>query len=118
MTITALLDEETSVYSQGYQLNRIYKIEIGVDAKKYKVRVRVKRDSYDIQSYAVAEVFNENSTWTEIVSEAPFNWYLDTKYIASGTTRGMPRHEIVIQVSDQLDRIAERLITRAHTVLS
>lgn len=44
---------------------RIYRLEEG--EQKFKVRIRIKSDSYDFQSYAIAEVYSPHTlSWNEL----------------------------------------------------
>ncbi|MCZ7478870.1 hypothetical protein [Micromonospora sp. WMMC273] len=69
----------------------------------FTVRVRIKRDSYKTQSFAVVEVLTPGLTWTDLASEDASVWYDD-----SPRTNGLKA----------MEQIAGRLLTRATTILT
>ncbi|WP_412538691.1 hypothetical protein R8Z50_22900 [Longispora sp. K20-0274] len=95
-----LLDREFATTSQGYKLTRVDKLD------EHTVRIRVYRDFYRIQSYAVAEVLTPAKTWTNVASSEPSHWH-DT----------VPSHHSATLSDVVLDDIAEQLLRRAATIL-
>jgi hypothetical protein len=98
------IDENTSHGRQGcYELTRVYLTERG-----HKIRVTVNRDSYEIQSYAKAEVLTADLKWTTLATDGPSNWHSDTPHTAATP--------VAIKVA--LDRTANLLAARAVTILN
>jgi hypothetical protein len=85
-----LIDGTTGTHAGADIVQRIYLVG---DAK---VRVRVHRDSYARQSWALAEVLTPALTWTEIAVELSGNWH--------GT--------------DSTGQVADKLIARAAKILA
>jgi hypothetical protein len=83
---------------QGYCLTRVYKICGDV------VRVRIERDAYLRQSFAVAEVLAADRTWTALVTNPASNWHGSTPSHAS-------------EVPEVLGFLADGLAIRATTIL-
>ncbi|TDC34226.1 hypothetical protein E1211_17930 [Micromonospora sp. 15K316] len=106
-----VLDNAFHLYSQGYELARIVKLDTG-----HKVRVRIRRDSYERQSYAVAEVLNDNLTWTGLVSDPAELWHPGSPYLASHFGADHPARNGKPEAL--LNEIADRLLTRAAAVLA
>lgn len=100
-TSVEVLDSSPGIYSQGYTLDRLVKIG------RTKLRIRIKRDSYDFQSFAVAEVFNATGTWTHLLDSPPSDWHARTPYKPASTEA----------VAGLLGSIADELTNRAYTFL-
>lgn len=111
MATATTIDNAFSLYHQGYQLTRVSKLGSG-----HKVRVRVCRDSYLNQSYAVAEVLNADLKWTDLVSEAAESWHPGSPYLASHFGADHPARNGKPEAL--LNQIADRLLTRATAVLA
>lgn len=105
-----LLDSHFGPYSQGYELANIVRLDNGL-----KVRVRVKRDSYEVQSYAKVEVLTPAMTWTEVLTEAPALWHPSTPAYRSGYA---PRPGEAKKAEAALGKVAVRLLDRAAKVLT
>lgn len=103
MTVT-VLDEAVGLGSQGYTLVRLLKIG------EFKVRLRLERDSHMRQSYAVAEVFNTQLTWTAVLDNPPSNWYENLPYLPKGP-------HAIDEVRGALGSIADDLTNRMKTFL-
>lgn len=106
-----VLDNAFALYSQGYDLARIVQFDTG-----HKVRVRIRRDSWQQQSYALAEVLNTNLAWTELVSEPAESWHPGSPYLASHFGADHPARNGKPEAL--LNEIADRLLTRAAAVLA
>jgi len=110
MTMT-LLDEVTETGAGGrqrYSLTRVYRSETGLT-----VRVDVRRDCYEHQSSAVAELLTLGAGWRPLLDTPPGGWFLDTDrpgtHNRSATTDG---------VLAQLGPVADALVDRAAIVLA
>jgi hypothetical protein len=97
-----IIDETFATTSQAYRLTRVYRIN------DHTVRVRICRDAYQPQSYAVAEVLTPMLTWTDLVTEPVSNWYETTpsQFVKPAPT------------ASTLHPLAEQLIRRARTILN
>jgi hypothetical protein len=93
-------DETAEVTQHDYRYTRV------VETAGRVVRVRVRRDNYPHQSFAVAEVLADDMTWTHLAAEAPNNWVHTT-----------PRPTPMIHAATQLGEIAEHLVNRAAEIL-
>lgn len=89
-----LIDETTGTHGQDDIIEQVY--QLGT----VKVRVRVVRNSYANQSYALAEVLTPALTWTEVAKELSGNWH--------GTARDLIARK----------RLARKLADRAATILA
>lgn len=107
--IPPVLDDNFFLYHQGYQLQRVY-----CDSAGRSIRVRIKRDSYKQQSYAVAEALTPALTWTELVAELPDQWFATSPYV----TTGHPNPATAAKAEALLDQVATRLLDRAAAVLA
>lgn len=101
-TVPELVDQATGVTGQGYTLTRVHRI--GTDT----VRVRVERDSYTRQSFAVAEALSALLTWTELAADPPGNWHHTTPRSAGNG----------VEVVGALGEIAGALLRRAAAILA
>lgn len=79
----------------------------------HKVRVTVKRDPYQFQSYAKVEVLTPALTWTELTTSSPRVWW-ESANIAS--IKDAP--EGIWNEIDYLENVAEDLVFRADKILS
>jgi hypothetical protein len=95
-----LVDESSGSHRSRYTLQRVYRY--GPDT----VRVCVDRDPYDFQSSAVAEVLNAERRWTVLATAPASDWHDATRTCAPPTIPAL------------LATVADRLITRAITILS
>lgn len=95
-------DEQSSGTRNGYHYARIIEFNGRV------VRAFVKRDSYIQQSYAVAEVLNDQMKWTNLTAEAPDDWWPGTP---------LP-YDNDVDAAAVLGSVAERLLNRAATILA
>ena len=68
-TSAKLIDQTSGTHGQADILEQVYQVG------SVKVRIRVHRDSYARQSYALAEVLTPALTWTEIAKELSGNWH-------------------------------------------
>jgi hypothetical protein len=103
MVKPALIDASFEIGSQDRQLVHVYK-----DDRNNKIRVRIRRDSYPKQSWALAEVLTPGLTWTGLVSEPVDTWHDRTNLPANQSRLLLP----------MLEEIADSLAQRAVTVLS
>lgn len=99
MTAPRLIDESAAQTGQGYHLTRVYEISGEV------VRVRIERDAYPHQSFAVAEVLSADRTWTNLASNPVDTWRGSTP----ASTGDVPK---------ALGSLASDLAIRAATILS
>lgn len=102
MSKIILLDEDIEFGRQSYGLTRVVKVGPNV------VRVRVKRDSYEFQSYAVVELLSETREWTELAQSSAASWHRTTSPGRSASQ---------VDPRDQLGDLADRLVSRAATIL-
>jgi hypothetical protein len=93
-----LIDESFGPICQGYELARVHRVG------RHTVRIRVRRDFYQAQSFAVAEVLNAALTWTPLAGEPPATWHPWT-----------PARSAAIA---PLAPIADTLLDRARAILS
>lgn len=87
-------------------LNRYRYIRV-VETGGRIVRARIERDFYHDQSLAVAEVLNDQMTWTCLVKDAPGNWWHATQ---------TPRPHV--DAAAVLGPLADRILHRAAEVLA
>ncbi|MGF7234400.1 MAG: hypothetical protein ACQSGP_05505, partial [Frankia sp.] len=80
-------------------LTRVYRI--GDDT----VRVRIFRDHYPDQSYALADVLRPNREWTNLATNPPSGWHHTTR----------PAHP---NDTTAFSGLADRLAARAATILA
>lgn len=110
MTTREIVDETFGLGRQDYTLTRIYSVpqHPGNGAPTYLVRVTVKWDSYEQQSYARAEAFSApQMAWTTLVTAPTSDWY-----------RAAPSFYAPVKPGPgALAPVAEDLIRRATTVL-
>jgi hypothetical protein len=65
--LETVISQEISKGRQSIDAERILALETG--ERKIKVRLKIKSDSYDFQSYARADVFNpESLSWNPLAS--------------------------------------------------
>jgi hypothetical protein len=100
-------DTRFTLTDHGYDLTRICKLDSG-----HTVRVRVRRNFYKQQSYAVAEVLSTELTWTNLLSESPESWYPNSPHVTPAFTRDRGKAEAL------LNRLATDLFARAAAVLA
>lgn len=105
-----IVDNDFALYSQGYQLARVCRLDSG-----HTVRLRVKRDSYKQQSHAVAEVLNGDLKWTDLVSESAESWWPGSPHL---TSVFKPDEHKNRKGEALLGEIADRLLARATAVLA
>lgn len=106
---TELIDEMATTRAQGYELQRTYRFS--TENQVYKLQITIRRDSYQSQSHATARMLSADLKWEPVASEATALWY------------DASAHHTVIkrapsQIVAQLAPIADRLLTRAITILS
>lgn len=79
-----LLDSSTGKEGRDVVLTRLYRH--GDDT----IRIRIRRNSYSDQSYAMAYLLNAHKEWTELLSEPPASWhdqsYSNTKVLETVAT--------------------------------
>lgn len=78
----------------GTILTRVYRSKSGKS-----VRVRIKRDFYQHQSYANVSLLTDNGSWTELIGFSPSTWQDNTKS------------------ADDFDRLALRLLDAGYAIL-
>lgn len=100
-----VIDSTHGTTSQGYTLTRTYHLQ---NPASTVVRVRIYRDFYAHQSYAVAETLTSGMEWNEIATELPANWH--------DGTPGRPRE--YRSVANHLAPIAETLVGRAAVIIN
>jgi hypothetical protein len=79
-----------------YQLNRVHHVD------GHTLRVRVYRDSYQVQSTATVGVLTPELTWTVLADQPPEDWWHTTEQAANRTA---------------LTAVADRLVDRARAIL-
>jgi hypothetical protein len=94
-------DESAGVTQDDYEYTRV------VETAGRIVRVRVRRNYYPHQSYAVAEVLADDMTWTQLAVEPRNNWVHDT-----------PRPCPMIHAASELGATADHLVHRAAEILA
>ncbi|SCL17784.1 hypothetical protein [Micromonospora inyonensis] len=94
---TTLVDRTFGEHRQGYDLTEIRRTHGNL------LRVRIHRDAYQHQSYALVEVFTPAMTWTQLANEPPSTWHAGTPYRSTSPT--------------PLENLAERLFQRADAIL-
>ncbi|MFI2663435.1 hypothetical protein [Micromonospora carbonacea] len=85
-------------HRQGYDLTEIRRTSGGI-----LLRVRIHRDAYQHQSYAVVEAFTPAMTWTALTTEPASEWHAATPNRSSGPA--------------PLEGLADRLFARADAIL-
>lgn len=94
-----MVDESIDRYDEGcYTLTRIHHVDGHI------IRVRIRDDNLPYQALAVAEVLSTSRTWTVLLDEPRTSWYPAPRDFVGDTTA--------------LVAVADRLITRARTVLT
>ncbi|MFI7437849.1 hypothetical protein [Micromonospora haikouensis] len=83
---------------QGYDLTEIRRTSGGT-----LLRVRIHRDAYQHQSYALVEVFTPTMTWTALTTEPASAWHAATPCRSAGPA--------------PLESLADRLFARADAIL-
>lgn len=109
-----LIDEPAYETRQGYGLTRTYQALVPQDQGPgvvMQVRVRIERDFYAFQSYAVAEVWTSNG-WREVQSRAPLSEEMTA--LPSTSLWQDPRRQECI---DALNAVADRLASDAYKTL-
>ncbi|WP_158851197.1 hypothetical protein [Saccharothrix deserti] len=101
MTVMIERDEAAGATANRYHYTRT------VEIAGRTVQARVERDFYINQSLAVAEVLNDQMTWTKLAAEAPGNWWHDTP---------TPRHDV--HAVTVLGPLTEQLLRRAAEILA
>ncbi|GAA4898162.1 hypothetical protein [Streptomonospora salina] len=96
------LDETT-----GYDRTQSYSYTRVADLGGRRVRARIHRDYYPVQSHAVAEVLSDARTWTHLAQADPSGWHADTPDPPSG-----------VDARRELAPLADRLIDRAAAILA
>lgn len=102
-TAPVKVDVSFTVGSQAIKFAGVYRLATET------VRVRIVRDSYRHQSYAVVEVLNAEKTWTDLASWDPQNWYERTPSVY--TRNPAPAR------SADFEFIATNLLARAGRIL-
>ncbi|MGW5646231.1 hypothetical protein ACWEV3_40200 [Saccharopolyspora sp. NPDC003752] len=98
------LDDSPHIWKQSYEYVEIAKIN-----DRYIVRATVRRDFYEQQSYAKAEVLATDAmTWTHLVNEPTDTWFAAT---------ASPHAKDLDPVAE-LARITDGLTMRAATILT
>lgn len=92
-----IVDDSFGAYDQGYRLARTYRLG------GHTVRVRIRRDFYEMQSHAVVEVLTPALTWTPLADEPAATWHAGTPSAATSAT--------------PLAALAARLRARAAAIL-
>lgn len=87
-----LVDESSGTGSQDYTLTQIHKV------RGHVVRIRIRRDSYQQQSWAVAEVLAAGLTWTELASAHPSTWFDLTPSPYAGKSQASALYHLASQL--------------------
>ncbi len=95
---TTVVDRSFRQHSGGYDLSEIRRTGSG-----HRLRVRIRRDAYQRQSYALVEVLTPGLTWTNLAAEPASAWHPATPYRSTTPT--------------PLESLAERLFQRAVVIL-
>jgi hypothetical protein len=103
-----LIDEMAAPSTHGYDLQRTYRSS--TEHHVYTIQVKIHRDAYEMQSYAVATVLSADLNWEPVAAEAASRWFTTTTYYTTVTTTA--------EILTQLEPIAARLLARAITILS
>ncbi|MEU8048441.1 hypothetical protein [Micromonospora haikouensis] len=85
-------------HRQGYDLTETRRASGGA-----LLRVRIHRDAYQHQSYAIVEVLTPAMTWTSMTNEPASRWHAGTPYRSTGPA--------------PLESLADRLFARADSIL-
>lgn len=94
-----LIDHSEGTGRQDYHVTRIYRLN-GQDT----VRVTVRRDSYQDQSHAFAEIFTPARTWTTLIADPASNWHPKTAVVADFSA--------LVKVADGLIKRVARIIAK------
>lgn len=108
-TETELLEETPGLTRSGYTLTRLVKIG------EHKARIRINRDHYQHQSYAVAEVFTPEHTWTLVITSPPSQWHDRMPRLTNDPATHDTAHDTV---RGALGSIADDLTNRTVTLLT
>lgn len=95
------IDETTDIATHYYRLTQTQQLD------GHTVRVRVHRDFYQDQSWAVADVLTPALTWTEIATAPANDWHPSTPPVRTAATDGLAC----------LRPVADHLTERAHRLL-
>jgi hypothetical protein len=79
---------------------------------EHTFRVRIERDSYERQSFAVAEVLTATREWSRVVDNDPSNWHDDTSLWGDKGTGVHPEPGF-----DTLRRLADVLASDAALIV-
>lgn len=87
--------------NDGPKITRTYRLG------QYTVRVRVARDSYMTQSYAVAEVLTPALTWTNLCEQPPENFF---EHAPTHGPKAAASQELLLKLADDLARRGARIL--------
>jgi hypothetical protein len=105
-TTAAIIDRDEATGTTPHSYHHTRTVEIAGRT----VRAHVERGYYLNTSRAVAEVLNDQMTWTSLAAEAPSGWWHDTPYVTSPV--------VVDDPARFLGPVTERLLQRAAAILS
>lgn len=98
-----LIDETAFTEAACYRLTQTHHLD------GYTVRVRVHRDFYLHQSWAIAEVLTPALTWTELVTAPPADWHPGT-HTPRITAHAAAARDTLQPTADHLTERAQRLL--------
>lgn len=100
-----VLTGDAGIHGQGYQLSQVWRLASG-----HKIRVRIRRDSYILQSHATVEVLSYHLTWTNLADLATSLWWDGTRSPHDLTSEAVIREE--------LDQLVMDLVGMAAAILA
>ena len=103
-TTAAIIDRDEAAGTTPNRYHHTRTVEIAGRL----VRAHVERDYYLNQSHSVAEVLNDQMTWTSLAADAPSDWWHNTP------TPGPDIHD----PTRFLSPVTERLLQRAAAILA
>lgn len=102
--MTIITEIETTV---GHTTNNGPRITRTYQVGEYTVRVRIARDSYITQSYAVAEVLTPALTWTNLCEQPPERFF---EHAPMYGPKAAASEGFLLKLADDLARRTARIL--------
>lgn len=98
-----LINESAFTEAACYRLTQTHHLD------GYTVRVRVHRDFYLHQSWAIADVLTPDLTWTELATAPPSDWHPGT-HTPRITAHAAAARDTLLLTADHLTQRAQQLL--------